>query len=331
MILADLPPPDLRRRLRDGGLVLVTGPFAMRLRSPIDSVAEGLEALYGAYPVREPGAFADYAVHIAPGAGLRRWIRPQARFLFDGAAVFEPLPADHAYPLLEWAMNWCISSHAHQYLMLHAAVLARGDQALLMPAPPGSGKSTLCAALMHHGWRLLSDEMALLSPEDGRVTPLARPVSLKNRSIEVMRGFVPQARFNRVSHGTAKGSVTHVQVPDEQLAWVQQPARVRWLVFPRYESGAATTLVPRSRAASVVELARNAFNYTVHGRAGFDLLADMVQASACLEFSYSRLDEAMRCFDALAQATGAAVPPASGDPSIGESDAASPALVDRGA
>ena len=44
-------------------------------RSTIASVADGLSALYGEAPVHPPDAFADYGVLIAPGAGLRRWLR----------------------------------------------------------------------------------------------------------------------------------------------------------------------------------------------------------------------------------------------------------------
>lgn len=39
----------------------------------------------------------------------------------------------------------------------------------------GAGKSTLCAALCADGWRLLSDEMALIEPDTGRLRGMGRP------------------------------------------------------------------------------------------------------------------------------------------------------------
>ena len=300
MKLADLSNQDLRCRLRGPGLVVTTGPFSFRLSSPFESVAEGLGLLYGRYEVQPDDAFADFAVHIGRGAGLRRWIKPQSRFLFDGQPVFEPLPEAHAYPLLEWSMNWCISAHAHQYLIIHAAVIERGGRAAVLPAPPGSGKSTLCAGLVHRGWRLLSDELALVAMADGRVWPLCRPVSLKNASIDVIRRFEPAALFNRITHDTTKGSVTHMRVPPAHLDAMDVPAPLRWVVFPKYVAGAPATMAARSRAGSVVDLARNSFNFGVLGAAGFERLCDLVDASRCFDFSYSRLDDAVSAFEQLA-------------------------------
>lgn len=304
--LAHCAPAWLKQRLCGPGLVVRTGPFLFRLRSPHALVAENLHRLYGRHPVLPDDTLADFDMAVADGAAWRRFSRRQARFVFDGKSVFEPLPAAHAFALLEWSMNWCISSHAHQYLIIHAAVLARGDQALVLPAPPGSGKSTLCAALTHSGWRLLSDELTLIDMSDGQVWPLCRPVSLKNASIEVIRRFAPQAVFGSVTRDTAKGDVVHMAVPVEHLAQVERPARIRWIVYPRYEAGAATQLAPRARSAAVVDLARNAFNFQLQGRAGFDRLCATVQASACFDFRYSQLQEAMRSFDALALAPEAA-------------------------
>lgn len=297
--LQQLSAAELNDRLCGPGLGVRTGPFNFLLRSPHHRVAEGLAQMYAQSPLVAHGQFIDFGLEISRGTGLHRWFRPQACFLFDGQRVFEPLPGEHAYALLEWAMNWCISSHAHQYLILHAAALERCGGVLIMPAPPGSGKSTLCAALVHSGWRLLSDELALVSLRDGRVWPLCRPVGLKNASIDVIRRFAPAAEFSRTTLGTAKGSVAHMKVPIGHVMHMDVPASPRWVVFPRYKACAATSLTQRPRAATVVELARNAFNIGVLARAGFDALGDLVQASQCFDFCYSDLAEAIATFDRL--------------------------------
>ncbi len=47
------------------------------------------------------------------------------------------------------------------------------------------------------------------------------------------------------------------------------------------------------------------FNYSVYGRLGFELLADLVQRSDCYDFTYSRLDEAAEVFAQLAEPNAA--------------------------
>ncbi len=157
---------ELDRRLAGPGLVLRTGAFSTRIHTRIGHLADAIALLYADYPVEAPTAFADFQVRLHRPAGPRHWLKPQVRFDSDGREPFAPLPLAQAYPMFEWVMNWCVSSRAHGYLVIHAAVLERGGRALIMPAPPGSGKSTLCAALAMRGWRLLSDELALLRPED---------------------------------------------------------------------------------------------------------------------------------------------------------------------
>ena len=278
------------------------GPFTFRIRSPIPSVASGLALLYADYRVADQNEFVDFDVNLDRGAGIRRWIRPQVRFLYDGLSPFEPLPASHAVPFMEWAMNWCISSQAHQYLILHAAVIERGGFAAILAAPSGSGKSTLCAALISRGWRLLSDELTLISPGSVLITPLCRPVSLKNQSLAVIRAFEPSAEFSAVTHDTVKGAVCYMKVPKPHLDRIGECATTRWVVFPRYVQGASARLTPRSRASSMLELGRNAFNYTLLGRTGFDTLADVIDASECHDFEYGSLDDAVAVFDVLAEA-----------------------------
>jgi HprK-related kinase A len=307
MNLSQLPTAELGRQLAGAGLWMRTGPFSVRVRSGIPSVAEGLSQLYGQFEVGgSDEAYADFHVSVSPPANLRRWLRPQVEFFLDEIRPFKPLPRDQAFPMLEWGLNWCVSTQAHQYLIIHAAVVEKNGLAAILPAPPGSGKSTLTAGLVLSGWRLLSDELTLIDRKTGLIQPLPRPVSLKNQSIDVIRQFAPNVFINRASHDTAKGTVAHMRPPNDSVSNQYDTARPGWVIFPKWEPGAPATLTPRSQAQTFMFLAENAFNYSHLGADGFHVGSAMIDQTDCYDFHYSQLHDAIATFDHLADAARSA-------------------------
>jgi len=299
VIVSERPPDELHRRLQGGGLSLRVGAYVFRIHSPLAAVARGLVHLYGDYPLVPEHEFADFPVSVAPGRFLRRWLQPQARFLVNGHLPFKPVPASQAMPLLEWGLNWCVSNRVFDRLVMHSAVLERKGLALMLPGAPGAGKSTLCAALAHSGWRLLSDELTLADLAAPRVHPLPRPISLKNRSIRLVQDFAPEAIISEPVHDTVKGSVALMRAPADSVARARETAVPRWVVFPRYEAGAATDFSPLSRGLAFMRLAEQGFNYGILGKGGFNALADLMEGCDCHELRYSRLDEAVARLGAL--------------------------------
>ncbi len=281
-------------------LALRFGPFAAHLETPFGALIDGLRRLYPEAAFIGEDAFCDFRVAIAPGKFARRWLRPQAHFRLDGETPFKPLPADQALPMFEWGLNYAIAAQAHQYLIVHAAAIERGGRVAILPGAPGAGKSTLTAALVQRGWRLLSDELALIRPSDRHVVPLARPINLKNDSIALMRGYAPDAVFSAETHDTAKGTVALMRAPDASIARSREAAPIGWIIFPRWEKDAAARLAPWSKAAGLMEIAHNAMNYSLHGAAGFELLAAIFAASGCYRFTYGTLDDAVAAFAELA-------------------------------
>jgi len=265
----------------------------VRLRSPFAAVERHLAAFYGAYRRCESGTFVDFDIQVLPARGLRRTWRPQARFVLDGEEPFFPLPAEQAGPLFEWGLNWCVAQRPLGYLVMHAAVVARGDHALMMPGFPGAGKSTLCASLvLLEDWRLLSDELAVLDPVTGRVQAHPRPISLKNASIAVVSRF-PGCQLGTVYRDTRKGDITHAACPPASIAAAGEAAQVRWVVFPRFQADAPAVCEEISRAEAFALISEQSFNNERMGETGFRALCALLTDARCFELVYGSTEEGL--------------------------------------
>ncbi len=275
------------------------GPFSVSVACDHAALQSSILTLYRYFPL-STSDFSDFRIDMTRPKGVRRWYRPQINFTFDGFLPFKPLPKDQGLALFEWGLNWCITNHCHEYLIVHAAVIEKEGKTMILPAPPGAGKSTLCAALVCEGWRLLSDELALISLEsDHLIVPLCRPVCLKNRSIEIIRDRYPKAEFGPICRDTSKGDVAHMLAPETSVEKMSVYSSPQWIIFPRYSSAGSTSLTQRSKAETFFEIARQSFNFHVLGESGFDVLKSVVDECVCYDFQYSNLDEAIDCLNSL--------------------------------
>lgn len=295
--VGDLSLVKLQELLCQGSFALQTGELLTRIKSSFTDVARSLHVLYAHHPYEVAPDFSDFHVEVSRPKNIRRWFRPQAEFLIDDDPPFEPLPRDQAPAFFEWGLNWSIAASCHQWFTLHAASLERYGNAVILPAPPGSGKSTLCAALALREWRLLSDELTLISPSTLEASALARPINLKNASIDVMRQFEPSCVWGPETYDTAKGRVTHLRPSASSVERMREKAVPRWIVFPRYVAGSSPQLTSRSKAQTFVHFAENAFNYSTLGATGFDVVSRLVDQCECFDFTYSQLDDALEVFD----------------------------------
>jgi HprK-related kinase A len=270
---------------------LRVGPYSYRIRSSLSEVAEAVNTLYSSFPATCPEAFLDFDVAIVPHG------RARAVFQFDHRDHFAAVERRHAHATLEWGMNWCVSVHCNEYLKLHAAVVSNGEGALLLPGIPGAGKSTLCALLALNGWRVLSDEHALITPGTTEVTPIYRPISLKNESITLVRGLQPDAVFGPVATDTHKGTVAHLKADAHPQTFDTTPVPVRAIVFPRYAAEESQKLSRRSKTSSFLVAAFHAFNYSLLGSDGFRSMQTLIDAVPCFDLVYRDVDWALGAID----------------------------------
>lgn len=220
-----------------------------------------------------------------------------------GKHHFRQSESHHLISTFEWGLNWTLSSFQNYYLCIHAAVLEKNNKAVIMPAPPGSGKSTLCALLMLSGWRLLSDEHCLVDISSGQLIPAVRPVAIKNRSFAVIRQWAGAEALKCIQHNTLKGTVGYLSASPLSWQQAQTPATPAYIVMPTYcAEETATEFTLLHRCDMLLELVKNSFNYQVLGQTGFDVLTKLVEQSSCYRLRYHDTLQAMALFDELANA-----------------------------
>lgn len=273
------------------------GPVGFRLGSDWRAPVAALESLYADYPRPDDG-IADFTVRLSADRPWRRYVRP--RVTIGGDYVLPeaaPLSLRHGLLAAEMGMNLQMALGQRRYLLLHASAVERDGRALVMTGLSGAGKSTLAALLMTRGWRLMGDEFALLDPETGLVHAFPRPISLKNRSIDVMAAAFPDGRWGPLLTDTPKGAIRHL-VPDARaLAAMAEPAQPALILFPAFGHEAATREVGPSEV--FVRLTQASTNYVALAERGFRALTRLVTTVPARAIDYPDTDSAIAQVEAL--------------------------------
>jgi len=290
--------PSPLAHLATSGVQVSLGPFLVRVRSDLTGVREYLSRLYADFPLAV-GNGGHFDIAVVASRGLRRWVRPQANLVINGERPFLPLPGNLAGAGFEWSLNWCVGNQAHRWVAVHAAVLERNGRTLILSGESGAGKSTLCAALALKGWRLFSDEFALIDPDSGRLTPLPRPISLKNASIEIIRSRGAHAVFGPEGVDIEGARFVHMKPPQESVRRAREDAGPAWVILPRWVAGRPTALEPLPKAHALLRLTDQSFNYNYPGVKGYECIADLVRRSDCYTLEYSDLDDVLTRLESI--------------------------------
>lgn len=298
--VAEFGEQEFAERLRREGVGFRIGPFNTHLEVGVPDITPALNALYADYPLVPSQSVFSVRARLRPCRARPRVYRRMVRFTVDRRRPHEDMPREQALPVLEWGLNLVIALRFHCFLMLHSAVLERNGIALLLPAAPGHGKTTLCAALSHAGWRTLSDEFGLIRPGTKEMIPLPRPMALKNESIDVIRDFAPDAFIGPATANTRKGTVAHLRPTGESIARQDETAPARLIVFPRWNPDGEFNLEPISRGEGFMLLATNAFNYELLGEDGFNTVKALISGASCYRLGYSNLRDAILTLTRLA-------------------------------
>lgn len=287
--LSDFAPPVIESSLREGGLCIGIGTFICRIFSDTGLLSEPLSQLYSAYPATlDTEILVDFEINLRKKKSLSG---KQVEFIWEGKSPFPSLPLSQTHPLFEWGLNWAIATLSGNDIVIHSAVVEKNGKALVLPGDPGSGKSTLCAALALSDWRLLSDELTIIDRHTLKVRPIPRPISLKDQSIRLIKSLHPENFLTEPVSETRKGDIAYAKPGDEAVTAVNEQVPIGLILFPQYQAASDLEVTPISRAFALAKLLENTFNVGLLGKEGFVDAARAIAETDCYEISYSSFDK----------------------------------------
>lgn len=270
---------------------LDTSPFNFRIKTTGTSLHTQLQRLYPEDVLgNNNNQIIDFEIDFQ-----RNWLSFSQSYAFKlGRHHFRQTAKAQMLSVFEWGLNWAVSSYQNRYLCIHAAVLEKNGVSLILPAPPGSGKSTLCALLMLSGWRLLSDEHCLVDPQTGMLHPFVRPVALKNRSIQIIHQRYGHEFIKQQIPDTVKGTIGYLAPTVESWQNRHQSCKPSYVIFPQYNATCSETEFSGiAQSQLFMQLAVNCFNYTVLAETGFLTLQNLVKNTEGIRLEYANTDEAL--------------------------------------
>jgi coenzyme PQQ synthesis protein D (PqqD) len=197
-------------------------------------------------------------------------------------------------------LQTAVKRHSY-FLEIHAGVVSNGEKCLLLPAAPGSGKTTLTAALTVAGFQYFSDEVALLEEPDLEVRPVPISLSVKSGALEVLAPLLPELRRSANHTREDFETVTYLNPPAASFRYdLNRTYPAGWIVFPQYSPHATTELRPIGKADALARLMKEVLVVgTTLDQRVVRSLVHWIQRVDCYELPNSSLSQAVQLIGSL--------------------------------
>ena len=214
----------------------------------------------------------------------------------NGAIERANLALDEIGPTVKWLV-WEAALNSHRFFLnIHAGVVSDGKNVLMLPAAPGSGKSSLTAALSRSGLDYFSDEVVVLEEPDLSARPIPLAICVKSTGWDLMAPFFPKLKTLKVHRRGDGKIVRYIPPPPFKLGSRRERIYpVRRIVFPKYIAGSETALTPLSRVEALNRLMEECLAIPVPlTLRRIQRLVRWIKGIDCYDLKMSTLDQAVR-------------------------------------
>ena len=235
-------------------------------------VAANFEAMLEARPDEDPD-FIYSEIHTEFNSSILQACSEE-RFL-EGDS-----PADKLWSL-EKDLTVALQKARPELLFLHSAALVFRDRAFLFVASSGTGKSTTAFALLHHGFRYMSDELCPLDPQTLDVYPYPHALCVKRAP--ALPYTLPQQTIDlgRTLHVPTRHLDTEIATRPHTLAAI--------FMLERADDHGGPQSMRLRKAEAAARLYTNALNPLAHPNLGLDVAVAIVERVPCFHLSLSGL------------------------------------------
>ncbi|HKX19885.1 MAG TPA: hypothetical protein VJT33_17925 [bacterium] len=179
-----------------------------------------------------------------------------------------------------------MTSLLQRLLFVHAGAVELGGRACLVVGSSGSGKTSTVAALLARGAAYLSDEVALLDPENGTISPFHIPMAIKPWTAKAA-GTLPDGI------DAARQGPVHFHLP----ALRGRSCPIGAVVMLERGRGGELARIPPAEALIRIARQPSSFQYAARTEAAFLAWVAALRRAECFEI---RSDQAARLAPTIA-------------------------------
>ena len=175
-------------------------------------------------------------------------------------------------------------------ILFHAAVLERAGMAFIFPGDSGSGKTTLAALLCKKDFRYISDELAVVDPDTGLITPLPLPMSIKKGAWPILRPLYPELDTHKI-YVRADRKEVRVFAP-EVMSDMNGPKEIApaALIFPRFDPISPAKTQELAKSDAIRRLASSCSSSRPLTERDIATIIRLVDNHPCFSVTYSHCE-----------------------------------------
>jgi len=185
-------------------------------------------------------------------------------------------------------------------ILLHASGVSYGDGSIIFPAIGGSGKSTLCAALIKNNFGYISDDIIPVSYKSGQLISFPFAIGIKKGSWKILEKFYPELPKTTIFGNNAL-EVKYLSPSNTKIKRYHSPS---YLIIPCYKKGVTASIekTPSIEGLKAIIEGESLIKQPFDNE-DIKKLVNWVKGLKCYKITYDNLDEATRLIQKIVYST----------------------------